>query len=452
MRESVRHAIGPGYLLACLLLGGSAQGAWQNMVLQLVGIVILAWAAAAPASDPFPARGKALLLIAIAAVAVVILQLIPVPPSIWAHGNRVAIADGFRLLGKQLPPLPISLDPAASLSALLCVIPPLALFCAMARLRAYRPSWIAAAILIGAVAGIALGALQVANPQAGAPWYLYSETNVGSAVGFFANSNHMATLLVMSLPFVAAVASGARGKNVQGYYALVTVLAGLTFVLLVGLALNGSLAGYGLAIPVVAASLVILLPSRSRWRNALMVIAIVALIAAVAGLATTGIGSRKVDNDAATSVQSRKEILQTTAKALGDSMPWGTGLGSFVRVYPLYENLDRVTNEYVVHAHNDYVEVALELGVAGIVLILAFLGWWGAAVAAGWRANPTAPYARAATIASAAVLVHSLVDFPLRTAAIAACFAACCGLLTDRRMPLKRDPTDLWPTRHVVIG
>ena len=60
--------------------------------------------------------------------------------------------------------------------------------------------------------------------------------------------------------------------------------------------------------------------------------------------------------------------------------------------------------------------------------------------------------AGAIVIASAAVLVHSLVDFPLRTAAISACFAMCLALLTGCRLPVRQDKSDLRPTRHVIIG
>jgi O-antigen ligase len=132
-------------------------------------------------------------------------------------------------------------------------------------------------------------------------------------------------------------------------------------------------------------------------------------------------------------------------------MPLGSGLGSFLKVYRLYERPDAVTSEYVIHAHNDYAELTLELGVAGIILILLFLGWWGNRVWAVWKEGEGGPFARAASIASGAVLVHSLVDFPLRTAAISACFAMCLALLADRKTPARQEVADLRPTRHLVI-
>ena len=38
MDSRLRDAIAPSYLFLCLLLGGSAQGIWANMTLQLVGL------------------------------------------------------------------------------------------------------------------------------------------------------------------------------------------------------------------------------------------------------------------------------------------------------------------------------------------------------------------------------------------------------------------------------
>ena len=451
MPSLVKSSVAPAYLLACLILGGSAQGIWQNTLLQLAGLGIIAWAAAT-GDDPLPKSAQALMLILIAAFVVVVLQLIPLPTSLWAHGLRMRIAEGYSLLGRPVPSLPLSLTPYASLSTLLAIIPPLAMFCAILRLGAFRASWLAAALLAGAVAGITLGALQVVAPGAASPWYLYHETNRGVAVGFFANANHMADLLVCGLPFIAALAAGGRSRNIQRYSALLIILAGAALLLVVGIALNGSLAGYTLAVPAIAASILIVAPAQRSVRVPVAIIAGLALVAAVAAMASTSIGSSRIGQEASGSVESRQEILKTTGRAIRDTMPFGSGLGSFVKVYPLYESADHVTPEYVVHAHNDYAELALELGLAGVLLIGVFLAWWTAAVRAGWRTGGGGPYARAASIASAVILVHSVVDFPLRTAAISATFAMCLALLINRRPAQRQDPADLRPARHLVVN
>lgn len=449
--SAVRQVIGPAYLLMCLLLGGSAQGIAFNFFLQLAGLAIIAWAAAAPPEEQLTRPARQLTMIVMAALVVIGLQVIPVPATIWPQlSGRAEFEDGYRVLGMTLPALPISLAPYASIATLVTVIPALAMLCAIMRLRAYRPGWLALAVLAGTFAGILLGAVQVGSgdPQ-NSPWYLYGFTNWGFAVGFFANANHMAILLVIALPFLAALLASARTGNVQRYSAAVALAAGGALVIIVGIALNRSLAGYGLAIPAFIASLLIVLPGRNRARPWIALGSAALLIAAVAALALSPVGERNLGSS--TSIQSREVINATTARGIVEFFPWGTGLGTFRPVYKLFEDHDRIEPTIVNHAHNDYAELALELGAAGVVLIALFFLWWGAAVWRAWRFADAGPYARAASIASAALLVHSLVDYPLRTAALSSCFAMCLGLLVERRAPQAAEPSELWPTRHVVL-
>ncbi|HJP67439.1 MAG TPA: O-antigen ligase family protein [Sphingomicrobium sp.] len=450
MPNAWKSAIAPLYLFACLVLGGSAQGIWENVALQLAGIAIIAWSAAAE-TRPLPKPARQLLLLFIIGLAVAALQLVPLPPSLWAHGPRAPIADGYHILGFPTPWLPLSVTPYEALPTLFGLIPPLALFCAIVRLKAHRPSWLATALLAGSGAGILVGAMQVASGGSNSRWYPYAVTNLGRAVGFFANPNHMANLLAASVPFVAALAATNKDHDIRRRSALILLLAGFTLVLIVGLVLNGSLAGYSLMIPVAAASAMILLPKKSSLRWIAIFLALLFVLAAVIALASSGLGSSKISRDASTSLQSREAITETTLKATGDYMPFGSGLGSFVQVYRLYESPASVTEEYVIHAHDDYAELALELGIPGILLMLLFLAWWARAILAVWRKGEGGPFVQAASIASAVILVHSLVDFPLRTAAIGGCFAMCLALLTDRQKPPPREFSQLRPTRHLVF-
>jgi len=454
MTSRLREGVAPTYLLACLILGGSGQGIWANMVLQLLGLGLIGWAALVTARAPVPREERQLLWLILLALTIVLVQLIPLPPGIWDHlGPRSVIAEGYRILGMPAPSMPLSVAPYESISSLLSLIPPLAMLAALLRIGC-RPLLLVLALVAGTFAGILLGALQVSTPDLS--WYLYEESNFGVATGFFANANHMADLLVITLPFLAAVLAraGRSGRNVQRYSAAVALVAGAALVIAVGIALNGSLAGYGLAVPVLMASAMIMLPRRSgalRWMPALSAIL---LIAAIGWLATTPLSSESaLRSNAQTSVQSREEILRTSVKAAADFMPLGSGIGSFQRVYALYEDHDRLDpTTYVNHAHNDYVELALETGVPGLILLALFLGWWARAAWQAWRPADRDPYARAASVASAAILIHSLVDFPLRTAAIGACFAMCLALLIRPRSQAAVDSSDLRPTRHVVVG
>jgi O-antigen ligase len=448
--KGARQAVAPLYLLLCLLLGGSAQGIWANLLLQLIGLGIIVWAIAAPA-EKLVRPARQLLLLAAIAIGLVLLQLIPLPAALWASlGGRHGLFEDYALLGLHAPALPLSLTPYRSLSSLLGLIVPLAMLFALLRLKASKASWFVAALVLGTIGGVLLGALQVASAgSAVSHWYLYPETNFGVAVGFFANANHMAILLVAVVPFLAATLAAARRSNIQQRSAVFALVVGVGVVIIVGIVLNRSIAAYGLAVPVLLASALIVIPARSRARPVLMGIAMLSLVAGVAliGANKTGPGRLGVE----TSVQTRDVMWRTTARAIADFMPLGSGLGSFSKVYDLYEDPAQVTDTYVVHAHNDYAELALETGIPGVALLLVFLAWWGRQVWQVWRSAESAPFARAASIATAAILAHSLVDFPLRTAAIASVFAACLALLADRRAPPPSDPGDLRPTRHLEL-
>ncbi len=455
MASRFRNAIAPAYLLICLILGGSAQGIWQNMILQLLGVAMLAWAAwPAAAGQEMNRPARHLLVLAALAIALVALQMVPLPPSVWTQlGGREAVANDYRVLGIDPPWLGLSIAPYRSFDSLLGLIPPLAMFVAIVGLGANRPRWLTAALLLGTIFGVLLGALQVSDSGniANSPWYLYAETSYGLATGIFANANHMANLLVCTLPFLAALMVSVLGGDRQRNSALLVAVAAAALLVVVGIALNHSLAVYALTPPVLAASALILIPRRSAWRRGWAIGVVLLVVAAVAGLATTSVRTGQFGNDALSSAQSRGEMLVTSGRATRDFLPWGSGLGSFRSVYQLYEDPARVNDTYVPHAHNDYVEIALETGIPGVVLLIAFLTWWVRAAWRAWRNPDAGAYAKAASIASGAILLHSIVDFPLRTAAIGALFATCLAMLAERpRAPVQSRP-DLRPTRHVVV-
>ena len=447
--RSARALVGPIYLVACLLLGGSAQGIWSNMLLQIAGVLIIAWAAATGPAEPLTRAARQLLWIVLASLVVVGVQLVPLPGSMWPDlGGREVVASGYSVLGIPVPPLPISLAPYESVATLVTAIPALAILCALLVMKAYRPLWLALALCAGAFSGILLGALQVASSGAG-KWYLYPESSFPFAAGFFANSNHMALLLVIVVPFLAAMLASMRRANVQRYSGAVALTAGALIVILVGIALSRSLAGYGLVVPAFLLSFAIMRPAKSGASRLFGLAAGALLVGALAMLAWSPIGERTLETG--TAVHSRATILSVTGEAVNDFMPFGSGLGTFRQVYKLYEDHDLVTREVVNHAHNEYVELALETGIPGVLVMLAFLVWWSRNSWRAWRSPDSSLYAKAASIASAVILAHSLVDFPARTAAIGSCLAMSLALLLERRPRPASERADLRPTRHLAL-
>lgn len=75
------------------------------------------------------------------------------------------------------------------------------------------------------------------------------------------------------------------------------------------------------------------------------------------------------------------------------------------------------------------------------MVLAAFLIWWGWRAVRIWHARNAEPFACAAVIASAVILVHSLVDYPLRTAGLSCVFAMCCVAIARYRQFAPPRPT-----------
>lgn len=445
----VRLSILPLYLALCLILGGSVRGIWANALLQLLALPIICVALSVRSEGATPLTVRQLFSICGAGLGMVAIQLIPLPPEIWTNiPGRGHIVEGFRMLGQALPWLPISLSPHATLSSVLWLLPAIAVLLAVVRLRSVRASWMAATILAVTVVAIGVGALQKSSgyPRT-SPWYFYEITNFGSATGFFANVNHMASLLLVAMPFLAALLASVRGRSGSSRRAqgLTALLVGAGVLVAIGIFTNGSLAGLGLGVPVLAASLFIGLRLKPRlWHAGVFMVLTITATALVFNSPFNNLTGAE-----AAQADSRYGSFRIGLIAAGEHLPTGSGLGSFVEIYRTYEDPAQVTQTYMNHVHNDYIELALELGVPGVALILLFLLWWTARAAAIWKSAEPLHFARAATIASGALLAHSIVDYPLRTAAIAAVFAMCLGLMAAGATPERRSGR---AARHLSAG
>ncbi|HEU0044544.1 O-antigen ligase family protein [Sphingomonas sp.] len=450
---TIRHALVPAYLAACLLLGGaSAAGFAANMVLQLAALPIICVALWSLIFAPPPNLNRAPLIFFGICLVFMALQLLPLPPELWtALPGRAPVADGLRLLQVPLPWLPLSLDPAGTLASLLWLLPAIATLLGVVVLGAFRGSLLSWSLLVVTVLSIAVGALQLAGGKVGGA-YIYEITNYGVAVGFFANGNHMATLLLVAIPFLGALQLSLlrRARSPRNASAVRVLTATIFVVLIVGLLTNLSLAGLGLSVPVVLVSFLSFRRKDIKPRWWIFAVALLLSVAAVATVVLGPFGNNLVGSQQHNAELSRRTSFQLTLNAAREYLPFGSGVGTFQEVYRTQEPLKSVTTVYMNHAHSDWLELLLETGLLGIGLAAIFLLWWAARVRAIWTATGPDYYARAAAIATGTILLHSLVDYPLRTAAISAVFAMCAGLMSDAR-PFTRRQAASASTRHVTI-
>lgn len=434
MRGRAIGLVGPAFLFACLILGGSGQGILTNLALQLGGILLLAVALIIGRGAEGKAAHRLSWLVALG-LAVVLLQLVPLPPGLWSGlPGREPIVEGFAAMGGELPWLPISLAPEKTVATLLATLPALGLLAWVVTQPAGSDRAYAGAILGGALLSILLGLMQV---TAGDEWYPYRFSSVGTATGVFANSNHLASLLLSTIPVLAAlgVEQGRAPQKAKAGHrvAILIALIACAGAVMVGVALTGSFAALLLGGPMLAASALLFLPAVAVRAGRLAVLIAAAALIGIAVVATVGV-ERLVSIGGSASAAERLGILDITVRMMLAYAPVGSGLGTFQAAYPLFEDPALVSWIYVNHAHSDYLELLVELGLPGALLIVAFALWWGWRFAALWRANGTAPLVRAATLVSFGLLLHSLVDFPLRTAALSALFAWAIAMMARPRM------------------
>ncbi len=136
----------------------------------------------------------------------------------------------------------------------------------------------------------------------------------------------------------------------------------------------------------------------------------------------------------------RWEFAATTFKAALDFMPFGSGFGTFVDIYKIYEAPGQLYASYVNHAHDEYAEGLLEGGVLAVGVLAAFFAWFAIAATRCWRPSGSRSentldrsLPKAAALIALLLLIHSAVDYPLRTTALSTLFAFACGLMISPR-------------------
>jgi O-antigen ligase len=445
-----RQAVLPSYLFLCLLLGGSTQGIWANAVLQLLGAGIIAWAVLAREASAMPRAGRHLLLIVAGLALLFVAQLVPLPPALWTElPGRTHLESGFALLRLAPPWLPLSQAPYDTATTAVTLLPPLALLIGMLRLRAWTTSGILAAIAAAAALSVVLGVLQVTSGDQS--WYFYKITNLGVAVGGFANGNHFATLLLVTMPVIAALFAlrrrAAKSPQQRSLAAALAMIAGS--LLVIGILVNGSSALLLLGLPVAAASILLALPWPPRRVGQGLAAVGLALVIAVAAMGTVGKDLRGWGTNA--SIETRMEFWGKTVQATRDQAWTGSGLGTFQQVYRQYDDPDTVHRWYANHAHNDYLEIALEGGIPALALLIWFLLWWARQSGQAWLSANGTVEQKAAAVASAAILLHSSFDYPLRTAAIMATMAAFLAILAGAKGATGAGSDEQPRARHAVL-
>lgn len=424
-------------LALSFVFGGASQGhALRLALVELASLPLLILAAMRLARTGEWREHRFALSLLAALVAIPVIQLIPLPPAVWmAMPGRDQMVLALEITGLTPGWTPLSVTPDLTLGSALALAPPAAMFLAVLTLSQTIRLRLVQFSIAAAIAGILLGAAQLAS--GGDTLYLWQGTQADQVKGLFANRNHFASSLLVALPFAIIFGAATLRRRTSSSNALWfgALFAGLV---VVALAAIRSRAGITLLAPVMVVSLLgaWFAAGRGRPRPALLVLvgSIGAALTVVAVLALPPILAR-FDTEGAPEV--RFERWPLVAEPAQAYLPLGSGLGSFDAVFRSVEPLDELDSTYFNRAHNDYLETWLETGWLGIGLILAFMVWYARRFWAAWKALPSreSDLQRAASVGIGVFLMHSIVDYPLRTITLAVVFALCCALLELTRQP-----------------
>ena len=423
-------------VLAVALGGGGSPSPLPEMLLEWVALVTFAAVALFhPGDAPWP---RPALAFAVALLILPALQLIPLPPAIWrglpgreieAAAVDLALID---LAGAGQKWMPWTVSPPRTLAGLLALLVPAAAVVVTALASPRSRRYAMAAIALMALVSAAVGAGQLAGGAHSALRF-YSSSHVEDLTGFQANRNSAADVLLTGLFAFAALGASQRVPQWRsaavGFVAAALLLAGAVL-------LTASRAGIALLVVSVAVAALVMGYRHRAWSRPRVRLAVGGTALAVfAGLAWTvatnpvlgRIGARFAGGS-----EPRPEIWRDTVYAIGQYWPWGSGIGTFVPVFAAAERLEAVDSSFPNRAHNDFLELTLEAGIPGLALLAVLIGMLAWRWAIRWRAA-AAPQERAELAFAAATLVllgaHSIVDYPLRSMALATLAGAASGFI-----------------------
>jgi O-antigen ligase len=250
----------------------------------------------------------------------------------------------------------------------------------------------------------------------------------GWIYGPYVNHNHYAGLMEMlvPIPLVLSLTRFAPTRARAAAAAAAAVMAGTIF-------LSGSRGGM---VAIIAEFVILGAFLVKQKRGLRTAIGIGLFLAIVAGL-LIWIGGGELSKRIATVSAVRSELprdIRTNIDRDGLKMflkkpVLGWGLGAFPIVYPQFRTF--YTNFFINEAHNDYLQLLIEMGVLGFAVAIWFLltAYRTASKKINnWAAELSGATALACLLGMSGILVHSAVDFNLQIPANAALFYVLCTL------------------------
>ena len=252
----------------------------------------------------------------------------------------------------------------------------------------------------------------------------------GAIYGPYVNHNHYAGLMEMLTPFPLVLAAT---RFTDGNRKI--AMAGIAALMAASIFLSGSRGGMAAFVAEIVVLGVLLVRKREgSWKQPLMLGAFLALV--IFFLVWMG-GNELTRRLTSIHSEAREELSGGVRLAIDRDClrmfvkrPFlGWGLGSFPIVYPEFRSF--YTTLFVNQAHNDYLQLLVETGVAGFSIAVWFLVLvfcHASGKLKDWTGNASGALTVAALLGCVGILVHSFLDFNLQIPANAALFYVLCAI------------------------
>lgn len=399
------------------LAGGASRGEVSGQVIvRIVATLVIAAALLLGQRPQRDALAPVAGLLA-ATVTLALIQLIPLPPGLWqALPGRDIFVEAATISGEPQPWRPMAIVPGGAINAAASLLVPTAALLLIAQLREDERAWLPAVLLAVITGSTIAGLLQFSGMGSNNPLI---NDSVGQVSGTFANRNHLA--LFLSIGCLVAPVWAFREGHKPGWRAPVALSLVLLFALTI--LATGSRAGLvlGAAALVIGPAMVRVQIARAlrrfpRWVLPAIVAGVVAIVVIL--VLASVVADRAVSINRVLAVDAgqdmRSRALPTVFGMIGTYFPAGAGLGGFDPLFRLHEPFSLLKVTYFNHAHNDWLEIVLDTGVAGVLLLLVAVGWWAWASVRAWRHDGTT-LGRLGSAMLLLVMIASLFDYPART-------------------------------------
>jgi O-Antigen ligase len=430
------------FAIATLVLSGGKE-AWPAIWQTTLAIVILCLALGRLYWTDFPSRMGAFgVMICCIALALPLIQLISIPPSLWTQfPGRDLVVQNFEIFNQNLPWMPTTLSPHKTESSAVWLLTGVAIFLA-AMATPPKHVWVyASTIVVVAILSAFFGMAQ--RIPGFVDWLDIGKSKGIVASSIFADRNHFAALLYSAIPFVGALALSLKDKSRVPSPLIILLAYVFIGVLLAGLAVAASRTGLLLAVAALTVTSFSLgigfFGGQSKVRSGGFAVGTVLVGFLLVGQASIFAFLRFA---AASPIDDYRKVTNSLSlDALWKYFPVGSGFGSFVPVYQQQETPPVLIEYWVNHTHNDWIELVVEGGLPVLLCLLLFIVWLVVNALRVWRnkSKSTLSYVQKAAIFSILfLLIHSALEYPLRTTALMTLFCLCCGITTLPELRTKR--------------